>query len=170
MHAHRHLSRILSTVGFIAMLVGIIDPMEGSLIILPGSGLVLLGIFLGQTERKVMAFRVCVFILIAFGVGAEFWLSSVGGFGGPGRSMWWGMLILPYLIGWSMGIWGPDSPRWVLWLGIVVSLYLVAMAIWIKMNPRMPSQYILISILAALGLLTVGGCICRLRKREPGQQ
>jgi len=33
-------SRILGIVGGIAMLVGSLDPLEGSLLILPGSGLV----------------------------------------------------------------------------------------------------------------------------------
>ena len=51
-------SRILFTVGGIAMLVGAIDPMEGSLLILPGSGLVALGTFLGQSERRLIAYRV----------------------------------------------------------------------------------------------------------------
>ena len=98
------------------MVVGAIDPMEGSLLILPGSGLVALGTFLGQSERRLIAYRVWVFILIAIGVGALWGLSMVGGFGGKsGRSMWWGVLILPYLIGWNMGIWGPGSPRWLLW-------------------------------------------------------
>ena len=124
MNARSIWSRILTIVGSIAMLVGAIDPMEGSLVILPGSGLVALGTFLGQSERRLIAYRVGVFILIAIGVGALWGLSRVGGFGGnSGRSMWWGVLILPYLIGWSMGIWGPGSPRWLLLLGIVVGLW-----------------------------------------------
>ena len=38
-------SRILKVVGGIAMLLGTLDPLEGSLLILPGSGLVALGEF-----------------------------------------------------------------------------------------------------------------------------
>jgi hypothetical protein len=87
-------------VGSIAMLVGAVDPMEGSVVILPGSGLVALGTLLGQSERRLIAFRVWVFILIAIGVGALWGLSMVGGIGGSsGHSIWWGVLILPYLIG-----------------------------------------------------------------------
>ena len=112
MNARSVWSRVLIMVGSITMLVGALDPMEGSVVILPGSGLVALGTFLGQSERRLIAYRVWVFILIAIGVGAMWGLSSIGGFGGKtGRSMWWGVLILPYLIGWSMGIWGPGSPR-----------------------------------------------------------
>jgi len=39
------------------------------------------------------------------GVAAMFALSSIGGIGGEsGRSMWWGILILPYPVGWVMGM------------------------------------------------------------------
>src|ERR1035441_5774686 len=97
-------SRILIVLGSIGMLVGAIDPMEGSLIILPGSLLVALGTFLGQCERQLIAYRVWVFILIAIGVGAMWGLTMVGGFGGnSGRSMWWGGLIVPYLVGLGLG-------------------------------------------------------------------
>ncbi len=124
MNARKLWSRILVIVGSIAMLVGALDPMEGSLVILPGSGLVALGTFLGQNERRFITYRVWVFILIAIGVGALWGLSAIGGFGGTsGRSMWLGVLILPYLIGWSMGVWGPGSPRWLLLLGIAVGLW-----------------------------------------------
>ena len=33
------------------------------------------------------------------------------------------LLMLPYPIGWSLGIWGPGSPGWMLWLGIGVGLW-----------------------------------------------
>ena len=87
------------------MLIGAIDPMEGSLIILPGSGLVALGTFLGKSSRGTIIYWIWIFGLIVVGVGALFGLSAIGGFGGKtGRSMWWGILILPYPIGWVLGI------------------------------------------------------------------
>ena len=46
MNARNLWARILIIAGSIAMLIGAIDPMEGSLVILPGSGLVALGTFL----------------------------------------------------------------------------------------------------------------------------
>ena len=52
------------------MLVGAADPMEGSLVILPGSGLVTLGTFLNNTERGLLIHWLCIFGMIAFGVGA----------------------------------------------------------------------------------------------------
>lgn len=170
MNARKLWSRILVSVGRIAMLVGALDPMEGSLVILPGSGLVALGTFLGPSERRLIAYRVWVFILIAIGVGALWGQSIVGGIGGnSGRSMWWGVLVLPYLIGWSMGIWGPGSPRWLLVLGIGVGLWYQAILAMVlaRAGPRHGGAAIVIS---ALGVLTIVGCISRLRNRTAERQ
>jgi len=162
-------SRILVTVGSIAMLIGALDPMEGSVIILPGSGLVALGTFMGHRERQWIFYRLLVFILILIGVGAMWGLTSAGGFGGhSGRSMWWGVLILPYLVGWSMGIWGPGSPRWLLALGIVVgAFYLAILPIALQRGGQ--HRAVGVIVLGALGLLTIVGCISRLRNRAATQ-
>ena len=107
MNARTLWSRILVTVGGIAMLLGTLDPMEGSLLILPGSGMVALGMFLGGKDRRTVLYWTWAFILIAVGVGALFGLSAVGGIGGKsGHSMWWGILILPYPAGWLMALAG----------------------------------------------------------------
>ncbi|TWU28381.1 hypothetical protein [Bythopirellula polymerisocia] len=157
MNARRLWSRILVVVGGIAMLVGAIDPMEGSLLILPGSGLFAIGTFLGQNERWLIAYRVWVFVLIAIGVGALWGLSMVGGIGGSsGVSPWWAVLMMPYPIGWLMGIWGPESPRWMLWLGIGVGLwYLTIFAIALSKSAFVGVNF----VIAIIGVLTIGGCI-----------
>ena len=164
-------SRILVIVGSIAMLVGAIDPMKGSAVILPGSGLVALGAFLGQGERRLIAYRVWVFILVAIGVGALWGLTMIGGIGGKsGHSMWWGVLVLPYLIGWSMGIWGPGSPRWLLLSGIVVGLwYLAILALVLKRSGQHDGAMSALPgiLFAVIGVLTIGGCISRLKKLKP---
>jgi hypothetical protein len=168
MSARNLWARILAIVGYIAMLVGALDPLEGSVLILPGSGLVALGACFSRSERRVIAYRVMVFLLIAVGVGALWWSSSVGGFGAPGeRSMWWGSLILPYLIGWSMGIWGPGSPRWVLALGVVVGVFYLAITPLVLTRGHGQSQGVIATVIAALGLLTIVGCIVRWRKQPP---
>ena len=98
-------SRILIIVGSFAMLVGVLDPLEGSVVILAGSALVALGTFLGQLGRQLLLYWILIFALIVFGVGAMFVLSAFGGIGGTsGHSMWWGVLVLPYPVGWIMGI------------------------------------------------------------------
>jgi hypothetical protein len=100
-------SRIFLTVGGIAMLMGTLDPLEGSLPILPGSGLVALSMYLAGKDSRTILYWVWAFILIAVGVGAMFALSTVGGIGGrSGHSMWWVILILPYPAGWLMALAG----------------------------------------------------------------
>jgi hypothetical protein len=100
-------SRILQTVGGIAMLVGTLDPLEGSLLILPGSGMVAVAMYLGGKDRRTVLYWAWVFGLIAVGVGALFGLSAAGGIGGKGgHSVWWGVLLLPYLAGWLMALAG----------------------------------------------------------------
>jgi hypothetical protein len=96
-------SRTLKVVGGIAMLLGTLDPLEGSLLILHSSGLVALGVRLSKKDRRTVLYWTWVFILIAVGVAALFGLSAVGGIGGRGgHSMWWGILLLPYPVGWLM--------------------------------------------------------------------
>ncbi len=100
-------SRVLKVVGGLAMLVGTADPLEGAMLILPGSGVVATGVYLGTKERRTVRYWTWVFLLIALGVGAMFAVSSMGGIGGTsGRSMWWGVLMLPYPAGWLMALVG----------------------------------------------------------------
>ena len=102
--------RILLIAGGIAMLLGTLDPLEGSLLLLPGSGLIVLGLFVGKSEHRLLRYWVWVFILMLVGVGALFGLSAVGGFGGTSRlSIWWGLLLLPYPVAWIMGLAGAIS-------------------------------------------------------------
>ena len=95
-----------------------------------------------------------VFILIALGVGALWGLSELGGFGGTsGRSNWWALLLLPYLIGWPMGICGPGLPRWMRLLGIGVGLWYLSIGASLSNGIGI--------VLLTIGLLTIGGCIWR---------
>lgn len=161
-------SRVLIFVGSLAMLVGAVDPMEGSALILPGSGLAAWGWVLGRGERRVVVFSVWAFALIAMGVGAMWGMSWLGGIGGKtGHSMGWGVLILPYLVGWWMGICGPGSARWVLIGGIVVGAWYVAlpMAVVYMGSGRSGglAAVVPLVVIGTLGLATVVGCILRLR-------
>jgi hypothetical protein len=83
--------------------------------------------------------------------------------------MWWGVLVLPYLIGWSMGIWGPGSPRWLLLLGIGVGLWYLAILAMVLKHPGQHGGSLPAIIVAVVGVLTIGGCISRLKKRIPKQ-
>lgn len=155
------------------MLVGAIDPLEGSLLILPGSGLVALGTYFGDEERSIVIYRIVLFFLILIGVTA-LWVTSVqGDIGGDsGLSSWWGLLFVPYLVSWSVGIWGPDSPRWVLWSGIGVGLWyqaILVISLKVSANFEAPAEArIFVGFIAAIGILTISGCIYRLRKKKQG--
>ncbi|MBN2201882.1 hypothetical protein JW777_08020 [bacterium] len=99
------MNRVLLWTGLICMLIGAIDPLEGSAVIVIGAGLALLGTRLGKSRHwKMPAWG---FGLIALGVGILFGMSAIGGIGGStGRSMWWALTILPYPAGWVVGLVG----------------------------------------------------------------
>jgi hypothetical protein len=98
-------SRLLVIVGLVAMVMGAIDPLEGSLVILPGTALVALGARVGKSRHRALVRWALV--LVAVGVGALWWLSALGGFGpSSGRSYWWALVLLPYPVGWIMGLVG----------------------------------------------------------------
>ncbi|MBN1336183.1 MAG: hypothetical protein JXB39_09495 [Deltaproteobacteria bacterium] len=97
----RRWSRILVIVGLVALILGAIDPLEGSLVVLLGAALVTLGAFMaGSRHRRFLAWSLA---LLALGIGTMFGLSAIGGIGGStGRSSWWGLVLLPYPVGWIM--------------------------------------------------------------------
>lgn len=98
-------SRALVIVGLVLMLIGVLDPLEGSVVIVAGSGLAALGACFGNSRHRFLVYQ--SFALIALGVGAIWGLSAIGGIGGmSGHSAWWGSLILPYPVGWILGLVG----------------------------------------------------------------
>jgi hypothetical protein len=97
--------RTLVIVGLLAMVIGAIDPLEGSLLILPGTALVTLGAWLGNSRHRRLL--VWALALVALGVGAMWGLSAVGGVGGrSGHAWWWALVLLPYPAGWILGLVG----------------------------------------------------------------
>lgn len=97
------LSRILAIVGLFAMLVGGLDPLEGSVIIVPGVAIATLGAFLGHSRFTKLFYWSLA--LVALGVAAMFTIGAVGGLGARrGYLMWWGLLIAPYPLGYLLGL------------------------------------------------------------------
>jgi hypothetical protein len=95
--------RIIFITGMVCLIIGILDPLEGSLVIVPGSILLALGSFLLHDRYRKVFLAACIMIVV--GVAALFYLSSLGGFGGSSNlSWWWGAFILPYPIGWLLAV------------------------------------------------------------------
>lgn len=98
-------ARILIIVGLVTMVIGLIDPLEGSLVILPGTALAALGAGLGRASHRTLLYW--GFTLVAVGVAAMWGMSAVGGIGGAtSRSMWWALTLLPYPVGWVLSLVG----------------------------------------------------------------
>ncbi len=97
-------SRIVKVVGCIAMVLGTLRPIEGAMLVLPGCGLVALGMYIGGKGRKTVVYWVWAFLLMAFGIGAFFGLKAWHIGGTSGHSKWWAVLMLPYPVGWLMAL------------------------------------------------------------------
>ena len=98
-------SRILMAIGLAGMLVGAIDLLEGSFIILPSVGVVAFGALLGKSRYTTLL--AWSFGLVLFGVAAMVVFTWWGGLGGKsGHSLWWAILIAPYPVGWVTGLVG----------------------------------------------------------------
>jgi len=96
-------SRTLVIAGLVLMLAGILDPLEGSVVILGGSALAAAGAYFSKSRRYRL--QVTASALIAVGVAALFGLSAFGGVGGnTGRSMWWLATCVSYPIGLVIGL------------------------------------------------------------------
>ena len=169
MYDFRRWSNVVSVVGGVGLVAGSFDPLEGSALILPGCGLLALGSYLGRQDRRFIVYRTWSFILVALGVAALFALSAGGGVGGSSpRSAWWAALILPYLVGWSMDIWGPGSQRWVSVAGIVIGLwYMAILGMMLRRADNAPQSAPIVPaiIIAIIGIGTIVGCVVRLRRR-----
>ena len=96
-------TRIIYIIGIIALIIGALDPMEGSVVIVAGSAAIAFSTYMSKDKHFSMFLSTT--IMIIFGVSSLFYLSALGGFGGTARlSQWWGILILPYPIGWLINI------------------------------------------------------------------
>ena len=98
-------SRRLIWLGLFALALGTLDPLEGSLLILPAVILLAFAAHLGNlpTRRSL----VWAAALVTLGVATLFAMSFIGGIGGDtGRSQLWALLLLPYVVGWILALSG----------------------------------------------------------------
>ncbi|HMM12418.1 MAG TPA: hypothetical protein PKE03_10030 [Bacteroidales bacterium] len=103
MKTHLNWMRIMYIVGVIALAIGALDPLEGSVVIVAGIILTTLSTYLVHDRHRKVFLTAAMMIIV--GVFFLFYLSSLGGFGGNSSlSWWWGTLILPYPLGWLIAI------------------------------------------------------------------
>lgn len=94
-------NRVLVIVGIVGLLVGAIDPLEGSLLILPASVLLTIGVHRANGELRTRRLVVIGLALIGVGFTAMWIITALGGVGGStDRSAWWALLALPIVPGW----------------------------------------------------------------------
>lgn len=97
------LRKVIYNFGVAFLIVGVIDPLEGSVAILIGSLMIYIASIMLKDRDKKMFFVAMVLILI--GVLSMFIMSSMGGFGKESKmSNWLLILIIPYPLGWLMEI------------------------------------------------------------------
>ena len=99
-------TRPLLIIGTLGLVVGTIDPLEGSVLIVAGVALITLAAFLGGSRhRRLLALSL---VILGAGVAGMWIISGYGGLGvDTGRSMWWLVPILvPYVLGWLLAVVG----------------------------------------------------------------
>ena len=101
----RRWSRGLLWIGTTALVLGAIDPLEGSLVILAAAGVVMVAAHLGHLHaRRWVDWGGA---LAALGVAMLWAMSARGGIGpSTGRSYWWALLLVPYPLGWLLSLSG----------------------------------------------------------------
>lgn len=95
-------ARTLYIMGAVGIVVGALDPLEGSVVVVISSVLMALSTLI-TNDRHRNIFLLSL-LLILFGVGFMFYFSTLGGFGQDHLSWWWGLLVLPYPAGWLLAI------------------------------------------------------------------
>ena len=97
--------RVFLWAGFALMLAGALDPLEGSVVILAGSVVAAIAAWAGRARRRLL--QIGAMLSIGVGVALLFGMSALGGVGGrSGHSIWWLLLLVPYPIGWVLGLVG----------------------------------------------------------------
>lgn len=97
------LLRIAHIAGVVALVLGAVDPLEGSVVIAGGS--FLLAISMTMTHDRHRKFFIASMIMILIGVSSMFFLTSKGGIGGnSGNPMWWALFMAPYPLGWLLAV------------------------------------------------------------------
>lgn len=95
--------RIIHIIGVILLIVGAVDPLEGSIVIATGILLIIFSAYMTSDRHRKLFLGSGIMIVV--GVFFLFYFSFLGGIGGEtGLSWWWGLFILPYPAGWLFAV------------------------------------------------------------------
>lgn len=152
-------------VGFIALLFGALDPLEGSWVVLAGAVAVALVGHPGRPARERRREALAA-VLVALGVAAMWILSSMGGFGGTsGRSALWVSALMPYPVGWLLALSGPGRPRWAAPAATGIGLWYLAIALLgLRLTQGDPTFLVGLGIFGA-GVTTFAGLLTWRQRR-----
>lgn len=163
-------TQALTVPGGLAVLIGGFDPLDGAVVVLAGTALLAAAATVAPCDRGVRTMRAMNFVLTAFGCVAIWILSAQGGVGeATGRSFLWAFLGLPLVAGWSLSFWSRAAPRWMTWLGLLAGGWYLSLPLLAAAKAR-ANPHLLWSVLAAIGacgLVTLSGCVWRLRRPRP---
>lgn len=91
---------MLYVVGILNFFLGMLDPLEGSVLIVIGAVCITIYKYLRGDRHKKGFLTGC--IMIVFGVAYMFFLSNLGGIGPNAKSWWWAVPLAPYPLGWLL--------------------------------------------------------------------
>jgi hypothetical protein len=101
-------ARRLLLAGLIVIILGALDPLEGSIVIL--AAIALVTFMARRLDSRHARVLYVALVCAVVGIGALWGLSAVGGFGGTsGRSSLWALALVPYPVGWVMSIVGASK-------------------------------------------------------------
>jgi hypothetical protein len=96
-------ARFLVGAGVILLAVVLVDPLEGSILAIPGIAALAAGAHLAGSRFLAPLYGAAG--LLVLGISTMWILSAFGGLGGDtGRSLWWALVLLPYPAGWLLGL------------------------------------------------------------------
>jgi hypothetical protein len=170
MTAREKWAQVPTITGGLAVLVGGIDPLDGAIVVLAGAALLAAAAMIAPCNHAVRTSRAINLTLTIVGFAAIWIMTALGGIGGAtGRSFLWAWLGLPWVAGWSLSFWSHGAPRWLTWLGLLAGGWYLVLPLLAATKAR-TNPHILWSVLAALGacgLVTIVGCVWRLRQPRP---
>lgn len=170
----------VGTAGHLIALIGAVDPLEGSWLVVLGCAMAALEAWMvrdghapgvRRAQRALLAYRSGVAVMAAAGVAVLWVTSEHGGFGGSeGVHPAWALLLLPYPAALVAAFCGPGAPRWVAWGGCVVGAGYMALAVLIMLRTIGRGDDEVAALIGSLGLAMLAACAARITLRRRAER